>query len=99
MKKAVLEQVALLQGQGINKIIALGHAGYTIDKQVAEIAGVDIVVGGHTETFLYTGRHVYLFCFHFARKSACTMTMTDVISETHNAVYMNTYSFKLFFLL
>ena len=41
---------------GINKIIAVGHAGIDVDKKIAkEVDGVDIVVGGHTNTFLYTG--------------------------------------------
>lgn len=48
-------EVQKLTSQGINKIIALGHAGFEVDKRVAEIADVDIVVGGHTNTFLYTG--------------------------------------------
>eukprot|EP00058_Branchiostoma_floridae_P000188 XP_002585676.1 hypothetical protein BRAFLDRAFT_111560 [Branchiostoma floridae] len=41
---------------GVNKIIALGHAGYSKDQDVARrVSGVDVVVGGHTNTFLYTG--------------------------------------------
>ena len=40
----------------MNKIIALGHAGYNLDKELAAaVEGVDVVVGGHTDTFLYTG--------------------------------------------
>lgn len=54
--ESVAEEVTLLQNQGVNKIIALGHAGYRTDQLVAAIDGVDIVVGGHTDTFLYTGR-------------------------------------------
>lgn len=53
--ETVREQVEELKTQSINKIIALGHLGYRLDKQVAEIDGVDIVVGGHTDTFLYSG--------------------------------------------
>ena len=45
-----------LKQQNINKIIAVGHARIDIDKRIAkEVDGVDIVVGGHTNTFLYTG--------------------------------------------
>ena len=44
-----------LKEQNINKIIAVGHAGIETDKKVAEVDGVDIVVGGHSNTFLYTG--------------------------------------------
>ena len=52
VRKAVVE----LKQQNINKIIAVGHAGIEVDKRIAkEVDGVDIVVGGHTNTFLYTG--------------------------------------------
>ena len=57
MRKAVEE----LKQQNINKIIAVGHAGIEMDKRIAkEVDGVDIVVGGHTNTFLYTGTKVTL---------------------------------------
>ena len=52
---SVTDEVAVLTGQGINKIIALGHAGFTMDLEVAKIEGVDVVVGGHSNTFLYNG--------------------------------------------
>ncbi|XP_026164026.1 5'-nucleotidase [Mastacembelus armatus] len=49
-------QVDKLQTLGINKIIALGHSGFTIDQIIArKVRGVDVVIGGHTNTFLYTG--------------------------------------------
>ena len=44
-----------MKNQGINKIIALGHAGIQMDKIVAGIDDVDIAIGGHTHTFLYNG--------------------------------------------
>ncbi|XP_028997710.1 5'-nucleotidase isoform X2 [Betta splendens] len=41
---------------GVDKIIALGHSGFTADQEIARrVRGVDLVVGGHTNTFLYTG--------------------------------------------
>ncbi|XP_015264873.1 PREDICTED: 5'-nucleotidase [Gekko japonicus] len=49
-------QVDKLSTLGVNKIIALGHSGFTVDKSIAQkVRNVDIVVGGHTNTFLYTG--------------------------------------------
>ncbi|KAG8011533.1 Snake venom 5'-nucleotidase [Nibea albiflora] len=49
-------QVDKLQTLGVNKIIALGHSGFTVDQQIAKkVRGVDVVIGGHTNTFLYTG--------------------------------------------
>ncbi|KAM9840335.1 snake venom 5'-nucleotidase-like [Aulostomus maculatus] len=53
---ALQRQVNKLQTLGINKIIALGHSGFTVDQEIARrVRGVDVVVGGHTNTFLYTG--------------------------------------------
>ncbi|XP_042299369.1 snake venom 5'-nucleotidase-like [Sceloporus undulatus] len=53
---ALQPQVEKLTTLGVNKIIALGHSGFTVDKMIAQkVKGVDVVVGGHTNTFLYTG--------------------------------------------
>lgn len=55
--ESVQKEVDELMKEGVNKIIALGHAGYSMDKKIAkEVKGVDIVVGGHTNTFLYKGK-------------------------------------------
>ncbi|XP_054719341.1 LOW QUALITY PROTEIN: snake venom 5'-nucleotidase-like [Uloborus diversus] len=46
----------LVEEEGLNKIIAVGHAGFTVDQDIARrVPEVDIVVGGHTNTFLYSG--------------------------------------------
>ena len=38
---------------GVNKIVLLTHIGYAADLEVAQgVSGVDVVVGGHTNTFL-----------------------------------------------
>ncbi|XP_036438259.1 5'-nucleotidase [Colossoma macropomum] len=53
---ALQREVDKLTTQGVNKIIALGHSGFTVDKEIAKkVRGVDVVIGGHTNTFLYTG--------------------------------------------
>lgn len=46
-----------LKSQGVNVIIVLSHCGLDIDKIIAQNAGpdIDIIVGGHTHTFMYTG--------------------------------------------
>lgn len=42
-----------LTEQGVNKIVLLTHIGYDADVMVAQgVSGVDVVVGGHTNTFL-----------------------------------------------
>ena len=52
---AVQNEVNKLTAQGINKIILVGHLGYDVDLKLASvITGVDVIVGGHTHTFLYT---------------------------------------------
>ena len=46
-------EVDALLAQGVNKIILLTHVGYSADLEVAQgVSGADIVVGGHTNTFL-----------------------------------------------
>ena len=50
---AVQEQVDILEADGINKIIVLSHSGYLVDQRVAASTnGVDIIVGGHDNTYL-----------------------------------------------
>ncbi|XP_039709211.1 5'-nucleotidase [Pteropus medius] len=49
-------EVDKLKTLNVNKIIALGHSGFEMDKLIAQkVKGVDVVVGGHSNTFLYTG--------------------------------------------
>jgi 5'-nucleotidase / UDP-sugar diphosphatase len=50
---AVQAEVDRLTGEGVNKIIVLSHSGYAVDLRVAaETTGVDVIVGGHTNTYL-----------------------------------------------
>ena len=50
---AVQGEVDKLTAEGVNKIIVLSHSGYKVDQRVAEnTTGVDVIVGGHTNTFL-----------------------------------------------
>ena len=50
---AVQHEVDKLTAEGVNKIIVLSHSGYGVDKTVAEkTTGVDVIVGGHTNTLL-----------------------------------------------
>jgi 5'-nucleotidase len=56
-------EVDKLKTLNVNKIIALGHSGFEMDKLIAQkVRGVDIVVGGHSNTFLYTGNCFDAFC-------------------------------------
>ncbi|MGB0960269.1 MAG: bifunctional metallophosphatase/5'-nucleotidase [Halocynthiibacter sp.] len=50
---AVNAEVAKLEAEGVNKIIVLSHSGYEVDKRIAaETKGVDVIVGGHSNTYL-----------------------------------------------
>jgi 5'-nucleotidase len=50
---AVQEEVDRLTANGVNKIIVLSHSGYAVDQKVAaETTGVDVIVGGHSNTYL-----------------------------------------------
>ncbi|XP_037914466.1 protein 5NUC-like isoform X3 [Hermetia illucens] len=54
---AINKEAERLKQQGIKIIIALGHSGFGIDQEIAKNCPlVDIVIGGHTNTFLYTGK-------------------------------------------
>ncbi len=50
---AVQGEVDKLTAEGVNKIIVMSHSGYRVDQQVAaNTTGVDVIVGGHTNTYL-----------------------------------------------
>ena len=50
---AVQTEVDRLTAQGVTKIIVLSHSGYRVDQRVAaETEGVDVIVGGHSNTYL-----------------------------------------------
>ena len=54
---SVREEAKTLKSFGVNILVAVGHAGYSLDKELARsVEELDIVVGGHSHTFLYTGQ-------------------------------------------
>ncbi|MCA1055271.1 5'-nucleotidase C-terminal domain-containing protein [Rossellomorea aquimaris] len=45
--------IDMLKNEGVNKIIALSHLGYSNDLELAEaVQGLDVIVGGHSHTVL-----------------------------------------------
>ncbi len=51
--QAVQGEVDKLTAEGVNKIIVLSHSGYLVDQKVAAgTNGVDVIVGGHSNTLL-----------------------------------------------
>ncbi|XP_075237554.1 apyrase-like [Lycorma delicatula] len=54
---AVIEEAKNLRDQGVKIIIGLSHAGILKDIEVAQKADLlDVIVGGHSHTFMYTGK-------------------------------------------
>ncbi len=50
---AIQAEVDALTADGVNKIILLSHSGYATDLAIAvNTTGIDVIVGGHTNTFL-----------------------------------------------
>ncbi len=50
------EAKRLKDEEGVHVLIAVGHAGYDLDMAMArQIPDIDLVIGGHSHTFLYTG--------------------------------------------
>lgn len=50
---AVQGEVDRLTAMGVNKIVVLSHSGYWVDQKVAAgTTGVDVIVGGHSNTYL-----------------------------------------------
>ncbi|KAK4873922.1 hypothetical protein RN001_013282 [Aquatica leii] len=53
---AIKLESEILHSAGIKTIIALGHSGFQTDLKIArEVPLVDLVIGGHTNTFLWNG--------------------------------------------
>ena len=51
--ESLAADVAALQAEGVNKIIALNHVGLPRDIAIAQaVPGIDAVVGGHSHTYL-----------------------------------------------
>lgn len=54
--QGVRAEAERLKKEGVNILIAVGHAGYLKDMEIAQqVPDIDVVVGGHTNTFLWNG--------------------------------------------
>ncbi|XP_031627629.1 protein 5NUC-like [Contarinia nasturtii] len=55
--EAINEEANKLRKKGVKTIIGLSHSGFVDDLKIAESCPLlDLVIGGHTHTFLYTGQ-------------------------------------------
>uniref|UniRef100_A0A182QYU4 Apyrase n=1 Tax=Anopheles farauti TaxID=69004 RepID=A0A182QYU4_9DIPT len=54
--EAINKEATVLKEQGVHILIALGHSGLERDKEIAaKCPDIDLVIGGHSHTFLYSG--------------------------------------------
>ncbi|CAN7981922.1 unnamed protein product [Ixodes pacificus] len=54
---SIQEEVQNLKKKQVKFYVVISHVGYELDKKIAaEVEEIDLVVGGHTNTFLYTGK-------------------------------------------
>ena len=58
--ETVRTEAAKLKADGVDIIIVLSHSGLDVDEEIARNCGpdVDVIVGGHTHTFLFTGSNL-----------------------------------------
>ena len=56
--EALRAEARRLRGEGVDILIAVGHSGFGEDTEIArEVEGLDVVVGGHTNTLLWNGEN------------------------------------------
>ena len=54
--ESVNDEARRLKSQGIDIIIVLSHCGLKVDRiMAAKCPLIDVIVGGHSHTFLYSG--------------------------------------------
>lgn len=57
--KSLKREIKKLRDDGVNIIIGLGHSGIEVDQIIAkEVEDIDLIVGGHSHTFLYSGKRL-----------------------------------------
>lgn len=56
---SITAEAKRLKKDGVNILIALGHSGFEMDIEIAkQVEDIDLVIGGHTNTFLYSGKWI-----------------------------------------
>jgi len=81
--KSVSDEAKRLNSQGVKILIALGHAGYDVDMKIATAPYIDVVVGGHTNTFLYSGINYYYFNITLPEDAKLTTRLLPFTKETN----------------
>lgn len=65
---SIAAEAKQLKNHGVDILIALGHSGFEMDIQIArDVEDIDLVIGGHSNTFLYTGEYnILLYTYDIA---------------------------------
>lgn len=64
--ESLKKETKKLRDSGVNIIIGLGHSGIEKDQIIAkEVEDIDIIVGGHSHTLLYSGKHSTVLYYFF----------------------------------
>lgn len=80
--ESVRREAKMLKQRGVNILIAVGHSGFEVDKRIArEVEDIDIVIGGHTNTFLYNGEQPDL-------ETPEGLYPTEVVQKSGRSVYV-----------
>lgn len=59
--ESVNDEAERLKAQGVDIIIVLSHCGLNVDRKMAEkCPNIDIIVGGHSHTFLFSGTFFFI---------------------------------------
>ena len=54
---SIQREVDMLLAKGVNKIFLVGQGGLEFDQKLArEVDGIDVIVGGGSYSFLYSGK-------------------------------------------
>uniref|UniRef100_L7MBC1 Putative salivary ecto-5'-nucleotidase/apyrase n=1 Tax=Rhipicephalus pulchellus TaxID=72859 RepID=L7MBC1_RHIPC len=55
--RSIRQEAEKLENEGVNVIVAITHSGYPRDIEIVrQVKQLDLLVGGHTNTFLYHGK-------------------------------------------
>jgi 5'-nucleotidase len=62
--ETVNDEARRLKAKGVDIIVVLSHCGLDVDRRMAaECPLIDVIVGGHSHSFLYTGLYVAINTF------------------------------------
>lgn len=93
--EAIRKEAKRLENQGIDIIIALTHCGLSEDVRIAEEVGdlVDVVVGGHSHSFLYTTRNSTFPGFDTVTSGPYPIEVTSKVNPIKKVLVVQAFAF------